>query len=126
MAHSQIANEIKSGEIDIGIGAGVESMTLNYGAGVLPARMSDDVLSNQESADCLIPMGITSENVAKQYNISRQTQDTFAANSFAKAAEAQKLGKFKDEIVPVKVSHGPLLCPHVRCSQAGQVDRSQD
>ena len=79
-------------------------MTAHYGAGVLPERMSDAVLSNPESADCLIPMGITSENVAKQYNISRDVQDTFAANSFAKAAEAQKLGKFKEEIVPVRVS----------------------
>jgi acetyl-CoA acyltransferase 1 len=79
-------------------------MTAHYGAGVMPERMSDAVLSNPESADCLIPMGITSENVAKAYNVSRDVQDTFAANSFAKAAEAQKLGKFKDEIVPVKVS----------------------
>jgi acetyl-CoA acyltransferase 1 len=103
-AVASIANEIKSGEIDIGIGAGVESMTMNYGAGVMPEKMSDAVLANPESADCLLPMGITSENVAKQYNVSRDVQDTFAANSFAKAAEAQKLGKFKSEIVPVKVS----------------------
>ncbi|OCF34857.1 acetyl-CoA acyltransferase [Kwoniella heveanensis BCC8398] len=102
-AVAQIANEIKSGEIDIGIGAGVEHMTAHYGAGVLPERMSDEVLSNPEAADCLIPMGITSENVAKQYNVSRDVQDTFAANSFGKAADAQKLGKFKSEIVPVKV-----------------------
>jgi acetyl-CoA acyltransferase 1 len=79
-------------------------MTAHYGAGVLPDRMSDAVLSNPEAADCLIPMGITSENVAKQYGISRDVQDSFAANSFAKAAEAQRLGKFKEEIVPVKVS----------------------
>ncbi|WRT63232.1 uncharacterized protein IL334_000135 [Kwoniella shivajii] len=102
-AVAQIANEIKSGEIDIGIGAGVEHMTAHYGAGVLPERMSDEVLSNPEAADCLIPMGITSENVAKQYNITRDVQDTFAANSFGKAADAQKQGKFKSEIVPVKV-----------------------
>ncbi|KIR69269.1 hypothetical protein I312_101233 [Cryptococcus bacillisporus CA1280] len=99
----QIANEIKAGEIDIGIGAGVEHMTAHYGAGVLPEKMSEEVLSNPEAADCLTPMGITSENVAKQYNISRDVQDTFAANSFGKAAVAQKAGKFKEEIVPVKV-----------------------
>ncbi|KIS00576.1 acetyl-CoA acyltransferase [Cryptococcus deuterogattii 2001/935-1] len=97
----QIANEIKAGEIDIG--AGVEHMTAHYGAGVLPEKMSEEVLSNPEAADCLTPMGITSENVAKQYNISRDVQDTFAANSFGKAAAAQKAGKFKEEIVPVKV-----------------------
>ncbi|ODO00330.1 hypothetical protein I350_06963 [Cryptococcus amylolentus CBS 6273] len=102
-AVAQIANEIKSGEIDIGIGAGVEHMTAHYGAGVLPERISDDVLSNQQAADCLVPMGITSENVAKEYGISRDVQDTFAANSFGKAAAAQKAGKFKEEIIPVKV-----------------------
>jgi acetyl-CoA acyltransferase 1 len=78
-------------------------MTAHYGAGVMPPRISDDVLANPESSDCLIPMGLTSENVANQYKISRDTQDAFAANSFAKAAAAQAAGKFKEEIVPVKV-----------------------
>jgi len=99
----QIANEIKAGEIDIGIGAGVESMSMGWGSGVMPEKMSEKVLSCQEAADCLIPMGMTSENVAEQYNISRDVQDTFAANSYAKALRAQKDGKFRSEIVPVKV-----------------------
>ncbi|KAG8902700.1 3-ketoacyl-CoA thiolase with broad chain length specificity [Tulasnella sp. 403] len=102
-ACNQIANEIRAGEIDIGIGAGVESMTNGYGPGAMPEKFSDAVLSNQESADCLIPMGITSENVAEDFNISREVQDAFSANSFAKAAAAQKAGKFKREIVPVTV-----------------------
>jgi acetyl-CoA acyltransferase 1 len=89
--------------IAICTGAGVESMTMGYGAGVMPEKMSEKVLSNQESADCLIPMGITSENVAAQYGISRDVQDTFAASSYAKAYTAQKDGKFRSEIVPVKV-----------------------
>lgn len=77
-------------------------MTQGYGAGVMPAAFSEAVLSNQESADCLIPMGITSENVAAEYKITRETQDAFAAHSFAKAAAAQKAGNFRSEIVPVK------------------------
>lgn len=84
-------------------------MTAHYGAGVLPERMSDAVLSNPESSDCLVPMGITSENVAKKYNISRDVQDTFAANSFGKAAAAQRAGKFKEEIVPVRVSRARMV-----------------
>ena len=59
--------------------------------------------ANKESADCQIPMGITSENVAKQFNISRETQDEFAASSFQKAEKAQKEGLFDEEIWPVKV-----------------------
>ncbi|KAJ2935823.1 hypothetical protein H1R20_g1271, partial [Candolleomyces eurysporus] len=100
-AITQIANEIKAGQIEIGIGAGVESMTNGYGAGAM-ASISDEVLSNPDAEDCLLPMGITSENVAASYNITRATQDAFAARSFQKAVAAQKAGKFKDEILPIK------------------------
>lgn len=99
-------------------------MTAHYGAGVLPERISEDVLTNQEAQDVLIPMGwvislaalteltadrpsftsITSENVAKEFGITRKEQDIFAARSFEKAAAAQQAGNFKAEIVPVKVA----------------------
>ncbi|CAK5279408.1 unnamed protein product [Mycena citricolor] len=102
-AISQIANQINAGMIDIGIGAGVESMTNGYGASAMGNGFSEAVLGTQEAADCLIPMGITSENVAADYNISREAQDAFAAESFQKAAKAQKEGRFKDEILPIEV-----------------------
>ena len=98
----QIANEISTGQIDIGIGAGVESMTMGYGAGAMPSKISEEVSSFPEAADCLIPMGITSENVANEYGITRPVQDKFAARSFNLAEAAQKSGKFIAEIVPVK------------------------
>lgn len=50
---------------------------------------------------CLMPMGVTSENVAAKFGVSRKTQDTFAVRSHKKAAAARAAGKFKDEIVPV-------------------------
>ncbi|KAF8185048.1 Thiolase, N-terminal domain-containing protein [Mycena galopus ATCC 62051] len=103
-AVSHIANEIKTGMIDIGIGAGVESMTHGFGAAAQPQSFSDVVLSTQEAEDCTIPMGITSENVASDYNISRDLQDAFAAASFQKAAKAQKEGRFKAEILPIEVT----------------------
>lgn len=99
---NQIANQIAMGQIDIGIGAGVESMTQNYGAGVMPSKFSDAVMENEEAADCLMPMGITSENVAKQFGVDRKKQDDFAAKSYQKAFKAQAEGKFKSEIVTVK------------------------
>lgn len=99
---NQIANEIAMGQIDIGIGAGVESMTQNYGAGVMPEKFSDAVMENEEAADCLMPMGITSENVAKQFGVDRKKQDDFAAKSYQKAFKAQAEGKFKSEIYPIK------------------------
>lgn len=79
-------------------------MTFGWGGGSLPDGWSPSVLASQEAEDCLIPMGITSENVSVDFGISRETQDKFAAESFQKAAAAQKAGKFKDEIIPLKVT----------------------
>ncbi|KAJ7632323.1 acetyl-CoA acetyl transferase [Roridomyces roridus] len=90
-AISQIANEIKAGQIDIGIGAGVESMTKGYGAAAMPPGYSDLLLTNPKAEDCRMPMGITSENVASDYNISREYQDA-------------KRVAFKDEILPIEVT----------------------
>lgn len=78
-------------------------MTFGWGSGSLPDGWSEAVLTNKEAEDCLIPMGITSENVASDFGISREKQDEFSAQSFQKAAAAQKAGKLKDEIVPLKV-----------------------
>jgi len=102
-AVNQIAAQIMTGQIDIGIGAGVESMTFGYGPASQPDGWSESVLSNQDAEDCLLPMGITSENVAADYGITRAQQDAFAANSFQKAAAAAKAGRFRDEIAPLKV-----------------------
>ena len=85
------------------VGAGVESMTFGYGMRAQADEFSEKVLANQEAEDCLIPMGITSENVSSDFGVTRQVQDEFAAKSYQKAAAAQKAGKFKDEILPIKV-----------------------
>ena len=79
-------------------------MTFGYGASTLPDGWSEKVLSNKQAEDCQLPMGITSENVASDFGISREAQDKFAAQSFQRAAAAQKAGKFKDEILPIKVT----------------------
>ncbi|ORZ25366.1 Thiolase, N-terminal domain-domain-containing protein [Absidia repens] len=100
----QIATAIQTGLIEIGIGAGFESMTKNYGAASL-APISEKISNEcQSAADCLIPMGITSENVASDFKVSRAKQDEFAAASHAKALEAQKNGWFNEEIIPVKTT----------------------
>jgi len=58
-------------------------------------------MGHDKASTCLMPMGITSENVAEKYGIPRDVQDKLAANSHAKAAAAQKAGFFDEEIVPV-------------------------
>jgi len=99
-AFVNIAGAIRNGQIKVGVAAGVESMTQHgFEKGI--GKLNEKLLNIQEAADCLIPMGITSENVAEKYNISRQVQDEFAANSQTKAIKAQKSGLFKDEIIPV-------------------------
>lgn len=103
MAVNDVALKIKAGQIDVGIGAGVESMSNNYGPGSV-GQFPESFKKVAEAAKCQIPMGITSENVATKYSISREDQDKFAADSYRKAAEAQDKGLFKDEIIPLKAT----------------------
>ncbi|KAI8813509.1 Thiolase, N-terminal domain-containing protein [Cladochytrium replicatum] len=98
-----IASSIQNGTIDIGIGAGVESMTANYGSASLP-NVDPAVGDFGPANDCLLPMGITSENVAKQFGVSRQKQDAFSALSHQRASAAWKNGLYNEEVIPVEVT----------------------
>merc|ERR1719473_2324431 len=71
-------------------------------SGVDPDKIAPGVFENEAAASCLIPMGVTSENVAGKYGVSKEKQDTMAVESHAKAVAAKENGWFKDEIVPVK------------------------
>ncbi|PNY25454.1 3-ketoacyl-CoA thiolase, peroxisomal [Tolypocladium capitatum] len=102
-----VANQIKAGMIDVGIGAGVESMSLNYGPGAV-AEFSETFEANTEAANCKVPMGVLSEDMAKDLKITRADQDAFAASSYQKAVRAQREGLFNDEIVPLKVKFQDL------------------
>ncbi|KAI9753000.1 MAG: hypothetical protein M4579_005385 [Chaenotheca gracillima] len=97
-----IANAIKTGMIDIGVGAGVESMSMQYGPGAV-TEFSELLESHPESKNCKVPMGALSEQMAKDRKIDRKSQDAFAAASFQKAAKAQEAGLFDEEIVPLTV-----------------------
>jgi len=99
-AIANIANAIRAGTIDIGIGAGVESMTTGNMTDV--GEINEKIFQNEKAKDCLISMGETSENVAEKYGVSREKQDKFALESYTRAVKAIKEGKFKNEIVPVK------------------------
>jgi acetyl-CoA acyltransferase 1 len=97
-----IANAIKCGTIDIGIGAGVESMSTQYGPGAV-TEFSELLDNNAAAAECKVPMGALSEQMAKDRKIDRKSQDEFAYNSYRKATEAQKNGWFDEEIAPLTV-----------------------
>ncbi|ETN36968.1 uncharacterized protein HMPREF1541_07956 [Cyphellophora europaea CBS 101466] len=96
-----IANEIRNGVISVGVAVGAES--LSEGNERLSRPFADELLESAEARDCLLPMGATSENVAKDFHISRERQDEYAVESYKRAEIAQGAGWFQDEIVPLTV-----------------------
>lgn len=94
-----IANQISLGAIDVGVAVGAELMSAPNER--LNRPFNAEVLQNQEAADCMQPMGQTSENVGADFNIDRAAQDKYAAESYRRAENAQKSGWFDDEIVPI-------------------------
>ncbi|KAJ6307615.1 hypothetical protein OIU76_017416 [Salix suchowensis] len=98
-AVADVAASIKAGFYEVGIGAGLESMTVNSRAWV--GDVNPKVKHFQKAQDCLLPMGVTSENVAHRFSVTRGEQDRAAVDSHRKAAAASASGRFKDEIIPV-------------------------
>jgi acetyl-CoA C-acetyltransferase len=107
------AQAIRDGDSEIIIAGGQESMSMS--PHVLPGsrdgmRMGDWKMVDTMIVDGLFDvynkyhMGITAENVAKKYDITREKQDALALGSQQKAAAAQEAGKFKDEIVPFSIA----------------------
>ncbi len=106
------AQIIKAGDADIVIAGGTESMSLapyampaaRWGARMFDAKMVD-VMVNDGLWDAFnqYHMGMTAENVADQWGITREELDEFSLKSQQKAEAAIKAGKFKDEIVPVVI-----------------------
>ncbi|KAJ5219187.1 uncharacterized protein N7498_001286 [Penicillium cinerascens] len=106
-AITHISHSILAGQIDVGLGGGVESMSRNYATKGIPVDISPDLRESdvKDARDCILPMLKTSENVASRYGISRREQDEFAAESQRRASEAQKSGRFSKEVVPVRVRY---------------------
>ena len=117
---------IQTGNADVVLTGGTESMSnaifylsdARYGVGTGDTRLKDSLT---EAQFCSQPqdiyghfnMGMTAENVANKYSISREEQDQFALNSQMKAAKAIKEGKFREEIIPVTVPQGRKKDPIV-------------
>ncbi|RYE94827.1 MAG: thiolase family protein [Myxococcales bacterium] len=97
-AVAEAAATIGAGWSDLILAGGVESMTMVPMTG---NKISSSPEAMERIPTVYTPMGITAENVARRFEVSRQEQDAFAAGSQQKAAAAIKSGAFKDEIVPV-------------------------
>ena len=106
------ADMIEAGDAEVLVVGGMESMTRapyvvpngRYGYRMGPGEFLDTMICDglQDTFNHY-HMGITAENVAEQWGITREAQDEFAANSQKKAVEAIEAGRFKDEIVPVPI-----------------------
>ena len=107
------AQSIRDGDSEIVIAGGQESMSL--APHVLPGSRDGQRMGDWKLIDSMITdglwdvynqyhMGITAENVAKKYGITREQQDALALASQQKAAAAQEAGRFKDEIVPFSIA----------------------
>jgi acetyl-CoA C-acetyltransferase len=104
---------IRAGDVDVVVAGGMENMTRapylvptgRFGARMGPAQMIDSMVHDGlMDAFNDIHMGITAENLAEQYGISREAQDEFAAGSQQKAEAAIEAGTFKEEIVPIEIA----------------------
>lgn len=104
-AITNVADSIAVGRINVGIGCGMESMTRNYGSKALPTVLWPVLRESpvKDARDCILPMGLTSENVSERFGVDRADQDAFGASSHAKAFKAQEEGRFDGEIVPVAI-----------------------
>ncbi|WP_066871788.1 acetyl-CoA C-acetyltransferase [Clostridium mediterraneense] len=109
---SLAAQLIKTGDVDVVVAGGMENMsqgpyllkTARYGQRMGNGQMIDSMV-NDALTDAFegYHMGITAENIAERWNLTREMQDEFAAASQAKAEVAINAGRFKDEIVPVVI-----------------------
>lgn len=99
---------IKAGEGDQYIAAGVEAVSRSVQGG---AWEFHPLLNGSEGSICnvYLPMGLTAENVAKQWNVSRESQDEWAAKSQQRAVAARDNGHFAKEIVPVTLADGTVV-----------------
>jgi acetyl-CoA acyltransferase len=95
------AGAIVTGSYDVVVAGGVESMTMVPMTG---NKLSASPEAMRRCPEVYTPMGITAENVAKKFGITRAEQDAFALRSQQKAAAAVKAGVFEQEIVPVKAT----------------------
>ncbi|MDX1669446.1 MAG: acetyl-CoA C-acyltransferase, partial [Limnobacter sp.] len=99
-AVSMAANAIAMGEAEVMIAAGAESMSMVPMSGNKPA-FNNSIFEKDENLGIAYGMGMTAENVANQWKISREDQDAFAVKSHEKALAAQEKGEFNDEIAPL-------------------------
>lgn len=95
------ANQIMAGQGDILVAGGVELMSAVPMGGNEP---TNNPTLQYDDIGASYPMGLTAENVASQFDVSREDQDAYAVRSHQRVYDAQRDGRFKDEIIPIQVN----------------------
>lgn len=95
------ANQIMAGQGDIIVAGGVELMSAVPMGGNEP---TNNPTLQYDDIGASYPMGLTAENVASQFDVSREDQDAYAVRSHQRAYDAQRDGRFKNEIIPIQVN----------------------
>ncbi|HDB9726302.1 TPA: thiolase family protein [Staphylococcus aureus] len=95
------ANQIMAGQGDILVAGGVELMSTVPMGGNEP---TNNPTLQYDDIGASYPMGLTAENVASQFDVSREDQDAYAVRSHQRAYDAQRDGRFKNEIIPIQVN----------------------
>ncbi|HDB5900039.1 TPA: thiolase family protein [Staphylococcus aureus] len=95
------ANQIMAGQGDILVAGGVELMSAVPMGGNEP---TNNPTLQYDDIGASYPMGLTAENVASQFDVSRENQDAYAVRSHQRAYDAQRDGRFKNEIIPIQVN----------------------
>lgn len=104
-AMADAANAIRTGEMDVVMVCGAEDMTNSFGP-LDTTYMNKWLMENRP--DSMAPMGITAENVAERYHISRADMDALAMESHRRAAAAQRRGDLADSIIPITLPDGSV------------------
>ncbi len=107
----QASQQMQLGEIDVALAGGVEAMSAStysakaprWGAKMGDVTFEDDMLAALNDPFGAGHMGVTAENVAAQFDISRETQDAFALQSHQRAVAAIEAGRFNDQIIPIEI-----------------------
>ncbi len=97
---AHVAHAIQAGEIEVGIGGGVESMSM---VPMMGYKFSPNPHFAQDLPHYYTNMGLTAENLSARYDISREDQDDFSLKSHQKASKAVDSGRFDPELVPIDV-----------------------
>ncbi len=117
-AIAMAADRIRTGEAHVVLAGGVESMSMVPTMGI-NTSFSPAIFEREENLGMAYGMGLTAEEVAQRWQVSRQDQDAFALRSHERAIAGQQAGEFSDEILPVEVIR---RLPDLAAAAAGKHD----